>query len=113
MVIFWWTCKGYLTAIIVLAVFTTFGIMVRIGDPFLQDTPAYWGLAGIVSAAADWLVGRRVNAKAIASVRSVRFRHKLIYRARHKFMSLPLELWSVPLMLGGIAAVIYGLTHPS
>ena len=67
------------------------------------------GLAGIVAGMIVWLVGRRVNAKAIASVRSIHFRHKLIYRARHKFMSLPLEIWSVPLVIGGGVTILHGL----
>jgi hypothetical protein len=107
--VFWWTGKGYLTAIIVLAVFSVFGIALPIGSPFLKETPAYWGLAGVLAAVGVWFVGRRLNAKTIASVRSIHFRHKLIYRARHKFMSLPLEIWSIPLMIGGIATMLYGL----
>ena len=109
MAVFWWTGKGYLTAVIVLAVFSAFGIAIPIGSPFLKETPAYWGAAGIVAAAIVWLVGRKVNAKAIASVRSIQFRHKLIYRARHRFMSLPLEIWSVPLAIGGVATILYGV----
>jgi hypothetical protein len=73
--IFWWTGKGYLTAVIVLAVFSAFGIALPIGSPFLKETPVYWGLAGVVAAVVVWLVGRRVNAKAIASVRSIHCTH--------------------------------------
>jgi hypothetical protein len=40
---------------------------------------------------------------------TIHFRHKLIYRARHKFMSLPLEIWSIPLTVGGVVAITYGL----
>ena len=110
MAIFWWTGKGYLTAIIVLAVFSVFGIAIAIGSPILKETPAYWGLAAVVAAVIVWLVGRRVNSEAIASIRSIHLRHKLIYRARHKFMSLPLELWAAPLSVGGIIAIAYCLT---
>lgn len=112
MAVFWWTGKGYLTVTIVLAVFSVFGIALPIGSPVLKETPIYWGFAGVVAAVIDWTVGRRVNAKAIASVRSVHLRHKLIYRARHRFMSLPLEIWSVPLMLMGVGAILYGLVSP-
>jgi hypothetical protein len=107
--IFWWTGKGYLTAVIVLAVFSAFGIALPIGSPFLRETPVFWGTAGVVAAVIVWLVGRRVNSKVITSIRSIHFRHKLIYRARHKFMSLPLEIWAVPLIVGGFIAIVYGL----
>jgi len=84
LLVFWWTGKGYLTAIIVLAVFSAFGIILPIGGSLLTETPIYWGFAGIAAAFANWLAGRRVNAKAIASVRSVHCRHRLVYRARHR-----------------------------
>jgi hypothetical protein len=107
--VFWWTGKGYLTAVIVLAVFSAFGLAVPAVSPFLKESPEYWGSAAVVAAVIVWLVGRRVNAKAIASVRSIHFRHKLFYRARHRFMSLPLEIWAIPLAIGGVVTILYGL----
>jgi hypothetical protein len=106
--VFWWTGKGYLTVVIVLAVFSAFGLAVPVGSPFLKESPTYWGAAGVVAGVIVWLVGRRVNAKAVASVRSIHFRHKLFYKARHRFMSMPLELWAIPLVIGGIAVMAYG-----
>jgi hypothetical protein len=49
--IFWWTGKGYLTAVIVVAVFSVFGVAIPIGSPFLKETPVYWGIAAVVAAA--------------------------------------------------------------
>jgi hypothetical protein len=97
----------------VLAVFSAFGVLLPMAGSLLKEGPIYWGFAAIASAALDWVVGRKVNAKAIASVRSIQFRHKLIYRARHKFMSLPLEIWAAPLALCGLIAIAHGLTTVS
>ena len=57
---------------------------------------------------ANWIIGCRQNAKRTAAVRSIRLRDTLVYRARHKFMSLPIETWSIPLVVGGIGILIYG-----
>ena len=37
--VFWWTGKGYLTAVIVLAVFSAFGLAVPAVSPFLKESP--------------------------------------------------------------------------
>jgi hypothetical protein len=50
-----------------------------------------FGLALLGAAAANWVIGRKINRKSLAKVRSDRIRERLMYRARHKFMSLPME----------------------
>lgn len=109
MLVFWWTGKGYLTPIIVIVVLTIFGIVLQAGSPFLHDAPWFWGIAFICAAAVNWSVGRKHNAKKLAAVRSSRLRDRLLYPARNKFMSLPLETWSIPLAVGGACAIGYGL----
>jgi hypothetical protein len=109
MLIFWWTGKGYLTPVILVGVFILFGVILQAGRPVIQDRPGFWGLALLATAGINWYVGRRLNAKKIAAVRSIRFRDTLIYQARNKFMSLPFETWSVPLVGGGLIAIAYSL----
>jgi hypothetical protein len=107
--VFWWTGKGYLTAVILLAVLTVFGIVLQAGRSMLEDAAWFWGLAVVTAAGLNWHVGRRQNARKLAAVKSSRLRDRLFYPARNRFMSLPLETWSIPLAVGGVAAIGYGL----
>ncbi|WP_425229335.1 hypothetical protein [Sphingomonas sp.] len=111
MVVFWWTGKGYLTPVILLGTLIVFGLLLRIGGSLLHDEPAFWGVAWLVASGINWLTGRRVNALKLAAVRSDRLRHRLFYRARNKFMSLPLEVWSIPMALCGIVALESGVSR--
>ncbi|MDB5700996.1 MAG: hypothetical protein JWL66_1195 [Sphingomonadales bacterium] len=111
MLIFWWTGKGYLTPVILFGVFILFGVILQAGRPVIPDRPWFWGLALLAAAGTNWYVGRRENAKKIAAIQSIRFRDRLIYRARNKFMSLPFESWSVPLASGGLIAIAYSLIN--
>jgi hypothetical protein len=111
MLIFWWTGKGFLTPVILFGVFILFGVILQAGRPITQDRPWFWGLALLTTAGINWYVGRRQNAKKIDAVRSIRFRDTLIYRARNKFMSLPFEIWSLPLAVGGLVAIAYSLLN--
>jgi hypothetical protein len=109
LLVFWWKGKGYLTPIILIVVLTAFGIALQAGRPFLHDAPWFWGAAFVSAAVINWLAGRRHNARKIAAVRSSRLHDRLIYPARNKFMSLPFETWSIPLAIGGLCAIGYGL----
>ena len=109
MIVFWWTGKGYLTPVILFAVLVLFGLILQAGGRLIQDTPCFWGGALVVAGGLNWIVGRRQNARKLAAVRSTCFRDTLIYRARNKFMSLPFETWSIPLVIGGLVTIGYGL----
>ncbi len=108
MMVFWWTGKGYLTPVILFAVLIAFGVLLQAGRLLLKDEPWFWGVAFVVAGGVNWLIGRRRNMRKIAAVRSTRFRDTLIYRARNKFMSLPLETWSIPLVVGGVGTIAFG-----
>ena len=109
MLIFWWTGKGYLTPVILLGTMIVFGFILKASSPVLHDDNGFWGVAFIVAGVVNWFVGRRQNARKLAAVRSDKLRHRLIYRARNKFMSLPFEVWAIPMVLGGLAAVASAL----
>ncbi len=109
MLVFWWTGKGYLTPIILIVVLAIFGVVLQAGRPIISDAPWFWGIAFIFAAAVNWRVGRKHNRKKLAAVRSIRFRDKLVYPARNKFMSLPFEAWSIPLAVGGACAIGYSI----
>lgn len=109
MFVFWWTGKGYLTPIILFVSLMVFGLILQAGQPLFSDTPWFWGIALVAAGIVNWIIGRRQNARKIAAVRSTRFRDTLIYRARNKFMSLPFEFWSIPLVIGGVGLIGYGM----
>jgi uncharacterized membrane protein len=109
MFFFWWTGKGFLTAVIVVVTLMTFGAMRQSPEPVFESAQWFWGIALIVAGAINWFAGRQLNAKKIAAVRSLRFRDTLIYRARHKFLSLPFEFWSIPMSIGGVMMIGYSI----
>lgn len=105
-----WTGRGYLTAIILLVVFGGFGILSPFHGHVTESLGLYWGGAALIAAVPNWLVGRRMNVRARAFALATPGARKLFYRARHRFLGVPMELWSVPLVLGGIAVISYALT---
>ncbi len=111
MLVFWWTGKGYLTPVIVVATVIVFVFILRAVTPNYEDDGVFWGLTLAVAGVLNWIAGRKQNARKLAAVRSDKLRDRLIYRARHKFMSLPFEVWSIPLVLTGLIVTIGGFAH--
>jgi hypothetical protein len=101
----WWTGRGYSTIVIVVAAMVLF----ELARAALSLPEGIWVFgAGLLGAAAgNWVIGRKLNRKSLAKVRSHRVRERLVYRARHKFMSLPMETFSVILAAAGV--VVLGL----
>jgi hypothetical protein len=71
----------------------------------LSNGPWMFGLGLIVAAAVNWRVGRQCNQKSLAKVRSYRLRDRLFYRARNRFMSLPMETFSPILGIAGLTII--------
>lgn len=99
----WWTGKGYQTIWIVV----TSAILFELARAAFNLPEGVWvfGLALIGAAVANWFIGRKVNRKSLAKVRTRDLRQRLLYRARHKFMSLPMETFSILLAIAGTAIV--------
>lgn len=95
----WWTGRGYSTILVVVVSLMLFELITRALD--LPDGLWVFGSALLGAAAANWVIGRKLNRRSLAKVRSHRLRERLIYRARHKFMSLPMETFSVVIALTG------------
>ena len=104
MFIAWWTGQGYRSILIVAAA----AILLELVRAALRLTDGAWvfGLALLCAAAANWKIGRKLNNKSLRKVRSNRIRDRLLYRARHKFMSLPMETFSIGLAGAGAALLI-------
>lgn len=112
MFVFWWTGKGFQTVLITLVALAVSAILFQAIAPKLNDQPWPWMAALIGAAVANWKFGRQYNAKSRTKIRSTKLKDQLIYRARHKFMSLPMETFSLVMLAGvaaGLALAINGL----
>jgi hypothetical protein len=99
----WWTGRGYLTIWVVVAS----AIFFELARAAFRLPDGVWvfGLSLLGAAAANWMIGRRFNKKSFAKARSTRLKERLLYRARHRFMSLPMETFSVLLGAAGLAVI--------
>ena len=101
----WWTGRGYSTILIVVASLILLELLTRALN--LPDGLWVLGFALLSAAAVNWVIGRKLNRQSLAKVRSHRIRERLICRARHKFISFPMETFSVVIAFTG--AVMLGV----
>ena len=99
----WWTGRGYYTILIVVASMVIFELARAAFS--LPDGIWVFGIALFGAAAANWQIGSKLNRKSASKIRSQRLRDRLIYRARHKFMSVPMESFSILIALAGAAVL--------
>lgn len=104
MFVAWWTGRGYLTIWIVIAS----AILFEFARAALNMADGVWifGLSMLAASVANWLIGRKFNKKSLAKVRSHRLKERLLYRARNKFMSVPMETFSLIIAAAGVAALV-------
>jgi uncharacterized membrane protein len=100
----WWTGRGFYTFPIVIASM----IIAEILRAALRLPEGLWvfAIALFVAAAANWQIGRKLNRNSLRKVRTTRLKERLLYRARHKFMSLPMETFSIVLAVAGAAILV-------
>lgn len=106
MLVFWWHGRGYQTIWIWLVTMCIFGVVATIGRPFIPDRPWYWGGAFCVAAVFNWIRGTSLNAKSLSKIPHKTIMQRLFYRAHHKFMPMPMETFSIILVLAGVAIAI-------
>lgn len=100
----WWTGWGYVTIWIIVA--AVIAVTLAWTAFRLPDGPWMFGIGLLVAAAANWQIGRNMNRKSIAKVRTSRVRDQLLYRARNRFMSLPMETFSLVIVLVGVTIIV-------
>ncbi len=103
MFVFWWTGRGYLTMVLLLASLIVFGLIAAMGAP---DGPPLWGMAFATAAALNWYFGSKINHKKRKFLKPKTLRGRLFYRANHRFMSMPMESFSVALAAIGLAIIV-------
>lgn len=104
MYIVWWCGRGYLTVVIVLGTLAAFGVLQAASG--LSDGPWLWGSGLLVAAALNWHFGSKANRKKRAASNPTGAR-RLFYRAGHRFMSLPMETFSLVIAVAGL--IVLGL----
>jgi hypothetical protein len=109
--VFWWTERGYLGLLSTIGVVGVFGALVTFawGDSAFDTFPWLWGVAMLLAAIASWCVGRRINGRPLRPIRGTSFRNRFFYPARNRFVSLPVETWSLPLLALGLVLGVRGL----
>lgn len=109
--VFWWTGRGFLSLLFLIGVVGLFGACVSftIGEAAFDTHPWLWGVALLLAGAVNWFAGSWINRKALARPRARGVLGRLVYPARHRFLSLPMEDWSLPAVFGGLAIFIASL----
>jgi hypothetical protein len=100
--IFWWQGRGFLTLLIVVASAIIVG-MIADAAHWQSWTPLFWAGLLLVAAPVNWLVGVRLNAKRRGYAPPATLLRRFFYRAPHKFMSLPMESWSIVMVIAAAA----------
>lgn len=112
MFVFWWMGRGYVTALTIFGTMMVFALMLQIAQPLLPDQRWYWGLSLIAAAMVNWKVGSYFNRKRLAKTPKRNLKERLLYKAPNRFMSVPMETFSIAIFAAGIALTIYGVLYP-
>jgi len=109
--VFWWTGRGYLALLTLIGVYGLFGAILTLtfGEVVFDYLPWLWGVASLISAGVTWTVGSRLNGRPPQWPRRAFWKNRLIYPARNRFVSLPVETWAIPMALLSVAQLAYGL----
>jgi len=97
-VVFWWQGKGFFTLLIIVSSTIVTGMLADVAR-LPSYTPLFWCVALLVAAPVNWLIGAQLNAKRRGYAPPATLLRRFLYRAPHKFMSLPMESWSVVMVI--------------
>jgi hypothetical protein len=110
MFVVWWTGRGFLSLLFLIGVFGAFGAAVTLsaGDVAFERWPWLWGVGLLLAALANWIGGTRLN-RVPANPFFGSLRDRLTYRPRNRFLSMPMEVWSIPVAAFALFLIIKGL----
>ena len=112
MFVFWWMGRGYVTALIIFGSMMVFALVLQAFAAFIPDQRWYWGLSLVAAAAVTWKVGSHFNRKRLSKAPKRNLKERLLYKATNRFMSVPMETFSIVILAGGIALTVYGIVNP-
>jgi hypothetical protein len=107
--VFWLNGRGFLSLLFLVGAFGLFGAVITftLGDGAFTSWPWLWSVGFFLAAVANWIGGSRLN-RAPLNPFKTKLRDRLFYRARNRFLSFPMEVWSGPMILLGVAAIVRG-----
>ena len=109
MLVFWWVGKGYWTLLLLFLVGMAGTIVLQ---ALGLGTEGPWFAAAVLGVAAvwNWNVGSRWNAHGRARRPIVGVWRRLTYRtAEHRFLSMPMESFSVVMAAGSLLLLMRGV----
>lgn len=112
MFVFWWMGRGYVTALIIFGSMMVFALVLQTFAAFIPDQRWCWGLSLVAAAAVNWKVGSHFNRKRLSKAPKRNLKERLLYKAPNRFMSVPMETFSIVILAGGIALTVYGIVNP-
>jgi drug/metabolite transporter (DMT)-like permease len=83
-----------------------FGAIQAIGKPYIPDRPWFWGAAFCAAAAFNWKRGTTLNSRSRSKRKQSPMMQRLFYKAGNRFMSMPMETFSIILLLAGFAIAL-------
>src|SRR4051812_21361988 len=86
MIVFWWTGRGYATALIVFGTMMILNLALQAAPSFIPDRRWYWGLGLVAAAAVNWKVGSHLNRRWLAKSAARGLKQRLFYKAFNRFM---------------------------
>ncbi|GAA0338697.1 hypothetical protein GCM10009087_56450 [Sphingomonas oligophenolica] len=105
MFVFWWQGRGFLTLLTVVAMAIMIG-MIADAAHLPSWTRLFWAVVLLVAAPVNWLIGTRLNVKRRGYAPPATLMRRFLYRAPHKFMSLPMESWSIVMVIVATGLVL-------
>lgn len=99
MLVFWWSGKGYQTALVILATLGAAGVGLQLAHVDSLGGNFYWSGGLILAAVVNWFVGSNANKLRISKLKPFKLRNRLLYKAHHRFMSLPMETFSIVIII--------------
>lgn len=110
--IVWWTGRGIRTPLYLIGIAFALGAFLSavFGMDHLDQRLWFWGTCFLLTAVVNWVLGSRLNRNTSEMPKLGKLKGRLLYRARNRFMSLPMETWSIPLAIGGVVFIAMALT---
>ena len=105
MMVFWWQGQGWRVIAYLFGSLLSCGLLVQVFQGLIPDRPLTWAIAFFAAAGINWHFGSRHNARSRARRVGRTGSRRLFYDARHRFMSLPMESFSLVFVLVGCALI--------
>ena len=91
--VFWWTGRGFLSLVFLIGITGAFGAIVTLsfGEKAFESSPWLWGVGVLLAVAVNWFAGSKLNRRSLNPFQGG-VKARLLYRARNRFLSLPMEV---------------------